>query len=143
IVDTIPAERVWKARSGRTLIDFGQNVVGWVRLRTRTGRAGDEVTLRHAEVLEAGELGVEPLRSAKATDTYFLRGDGEETLEPTFTFHGFRFAEISGITDVSVDDVEAVVVSSDLRRTGWFDSSHELLNRFHDNVVWGMRGNFL
>lgn len=143
IVDTVPAERVWTSPSGRTLIDFGQNVVGWVRLRTRTGRAGEEVILRHAEVLEAGELGVEPLRSAKATDTYFLRGDGVETLEPIFTFHGFRYAEVSGLRGVSTDDVEAVVVSSDLRRAGWFESSHELLDRFHENVVWGMRGNFL
>ena len=98
------------------------------------------VTVRHADVLEHDELGTRPLRTAKATDTYVLTGDGEETCEPCFTFHGFRYAEVSG---AEVMGVEAVVVGSDLRRTGSFSSSHELLDQFHRNVVWGMRGNFV
>ncbi|MBG0567279.1 family 78 glycoside hydrolase catalytic domain [Actinoplanes aureus] len=126
-----------------TLVDFGQNLVGWVRLKTRGHAEGHEITVRHAEVLENGELGVRPLRTAAATDTYVLAGPDEVTLEPCFTFHGFRYAEITGAGDLRPEDVEAIVVGSDLRRTGWFDSSHELLNRFHENVVWGMRGNFL
>ncbi|GLY03832.1 alpha-L-rhamnosidase [Actinoplanes sp. NBRC 101535] len=126
-----------------TLIDFGQNLVGWVRLKTRGHRSGHEITVRHAEVLEDGGLGVRPLRTAAATDTYLLAGPDEITLEPVFTFHGFRYAEVSGVPDLRAEDVEAVVVGSDLRRTGWFASSHDLLNRFHENVVWGMRGNFL
>ncbi len=81
--------------NGRTIVDFGQNVVGRVRLRVR-GQAGQTVTIRHAEVLEAGELCVWPLRDAAATDTYVLAGSGVETWEPRFTFHGFRCAEISG-----------------------------------------------
>ncbi|MFC7529956.1 family 78 glycoside hydrolase catalytic domain [Actinoplanes sp. GCM10030250] len=125
------------------LIDFGQNLVGWVRLRTRGHTEGHEITVRHAEVLENGELGVRPLRTAAATDTYVLAGPDEVVLEPVFTFHGFRYAEVTGAGDLRPEDVEAVVVGSDLRRTGWFDSSHDLLNRFHENVVWGMRGNFL
>ena len=64
-------------------------------------------------------------------------------LEPSLTFHGFRYAEVSGLPELRAEDVEAVVVGSDLRRTGWFNSSHPLLNRFHENVVWGMRGNFV
>jgi alpha-L-rhamnosidase len=123
-----------------SIIDFGQNLVGRVRLRVRGGRAGDEVTVRHAEVLENGELGVRPLRTAKATDTYVLAGPDEVVLEPMLTFHGFRYAEITGVADFEAD---AVVLGSDLRRTGWFESSHLLLNRFHETVVWGMRGNFL
>ena len=63
-----------------------------------------------------------------------------EVLEPSLTFHGFRYAEISGLPEVRAEDVEAVVVGSDLRRTGWFSSSDPQLNRFHENVVWGMRG---
>ncbi len=122
------------------LVDFGQNVVGRVRLTVRGGTAGDEVTVRQAEVLENGALGVRPLRTAKATDTFVLAGPDEVVLEPAFTFHGFRYAEVTGAADFTA---EAVVLGSDLRRTGWFDSSHELLNRFHENVVWGMRGNFL
>jgi alpha-L-rhamnosidase len=142
ITQVLPAVAVSTSPSGRTLVDFGQNLVGWVRLRVRGGAAGDEVTLRHAEVLEDGELGVRPLRTAEATDTWILAGPDETTLEPELTFHGFRYAEVSGAS-VGKQDIEAVVVGTDLRRTGWFESSHALLDRFHDNVVWGMRGNFV
>ncbi|MDP9417487.1 MAG: glycoside hydrolase family 78 protein [Actinomycetota bacterium] len=143
VTGILPARRVWSSPSGRTLVDFGQNLVGWVRLRVRGLEPGSEVVLRHAEVLEDGELGVRPLRTAKATDTYVVAGGPGEALEPSLTFHGFRYAEVSGVPDLQVQDLEAVVVGSDLRRTGWFSSSDELLNRFHENVVWGMRGNFL
>jgi alpha-L-rhamnosidase len=134
---------VWSSPAGRTLVDFGQNAVGWVRLRVRGLAAGSEVVVRHAEVLEHGELGTRPLRSAEATDSYLVAGTDEEVLEPVLTFHGFRYAEVSGVTGLRLEDIEAVVISSDLRRTGWFHSSHELLNRFHENVVWGTRGNFV
>lgn len=143
VTEVRPAQRLWTSPSGRRLVDFGQNVVGWVRLRVRGLAPGNEVTVRHAEVLEDDELGTRPLRTAEAKDTYLVAGDGEETLEPELTFHGFRYAEITGVADVDPADVEAVVIGSDLRRTGWFTSSHELLNRFHDNVVWSMRGNFV
>ncbi|SEF16821.1 family 78 glycoside hydrolase catalytic domain [Jiangella alba] len=139
-VATVPARAVSTSPSGAQLLDFGQNVVGWVRLRV-TGSPGQEVTVRHAEVLEDGELGVRPLRAAKATDTYVLSG-GPELLEPRYTFHGFRYAEVSGVS-VEASDAEAVVVSSDLRRTGWFECSEPDLERLHENVVWGMRGNFV
>ncbi|MEV4580475.1 family 78 glycoside hydrolase catalytic domain [Nonomuraea jabiensis] len=124
--------------SGATIYDFGQNLVGRLRITAR-GRAGEQVVLRHAEVLQDGELCVSPLRTAKATDVYTLRGGDEETWEPRFTFHGFRYAEISG----PVQEVAAVVCHSDLERTGWFDCSDPLVNRLHENVVWSMRGNFL
>ncbi|GAB3573031.1 glycoside hydrolase family 78 protein [Amycolatopsis endophytica] len=140
ITDVVPAVEVWSSPSGKTLVDFGQNLVGWVRLRVRDAH---EVTVRHAEVLENGELGVRPLRSAKATDTYVLPGRTETVLEPSLTFHGFRYAEVSGVDDLRAEDLEAVVVHSDLRRTGWFSCSDPDLEKFHENVVWGMRGNFL
>ena len=143
ITDVLPAVEVSRSPSGTTLVDFGQNVVGWVRLRVRDLEPGAEVTVRHAEVLENGELGVRPLRTAKATDTWLVVGGGEEVLEPSLTFHGFRYAEVDGVPGLSTADIEAVVVGTDLRRTGWFESSHDLLNRFHENVVWGMRGNFV
>lgn len=139
----LAAEKVWTSPSGQTLVDFGQNAVGWVRLRVRGLEPGSEVVVRHAEVLEEGELGTRPLRTAEATDTYFAAGTGEEILEPSLTFHGFRYAEVSGVPGLRAEDVESVVIGSDLRRTGWFTSSHALLNRFHENVVWGMRGNFV
>ncbi|MEV6494987.1 family 78 glycoside hydrolase catalytic domain, partial [Actinoplanes sp. NPDC051633] len=143
VTQVLPAVAVTTSPSGRTLVDFGQNVVGRLRLRVRGHEAGHEITLRHAEVLEDGELGVRPLRTAKATDTFVLAGPDEVTLEPELTFHGFQYVEVTGLSPEEAGDIEAVVIHSDLRRTGWFTSSHELLNRFHDNVVWGMRGNFV
>ncbi|MEH1163916.1 family 78 glycoside hydrolase catalytic domain [Micromonospora sp. CPCC 205539] len=143
VTDVLPAVAVTTSPSGRTLVDFGQNLVGRVRLRVRGATAGDEVVVRHAEVLEDGELGVRPLRTAKATDAYVLAGPDDVTLEPELTFHGFRYAEVTGVPDLRAEDLEAVVLGSDLRRTGWFESSHPLLDQFHENVVWGMRGNFV
>jgi alpha-L-rhamnosidase len=143
ITDELPVREVITSPSGRTILDFGQNVVGRLRI-TVDGEAGHTVTLRHAEVLEHGELGLRPLRRAKATDNYTLAGGGPETWEPRFTFHGFRFAEVENWPgELDPADVTAVVFHSDMKRTGWFDSSHELVNRLHENVVWGMRGNFL
>ena len=145
-VETVPAVSVWRSPSGRTLVDFGQNLVGRVRLRVRGTRSGDEVTVRHAEVLDNGELATRPLRTARATDSYILADaadTGETVLEPSLTFHGFRYAEVDGVPDLAAADVSAVVLGTDLRRTGWFACSDPDLERFHDNVVWSMRGNFL
>src|SRR4051794_23502344 len=143
IPDVLPAVEITTSPAGKTLVDFGQNLVGRVRLTVRGHAEGDEIVLRHAEVLENGELGVRPLRTAKATDTYILAGPDELTLDSPLTFHGFRYAEVTGVSDLRKEDLEAVVVGSDLPRTGWFESSNELLNQFHQNVVWGMRGNFV
>jgi alpha-L-rhamnosidase len=133
---------IWSSPSGRTLVDFGQNLVGWLRF-TIQGEAGTEIVVRHGEVLEHGELGVRPLRRAKATDRFILSG-GEDHFEPTKTFHGFRYAEITGWPgELTPGSLEAVVVHSDLRRTGYFECSDPMLNQLHSNVTWGMRGNFL
>jgi alpha-L-rhamnosidase len=134
---------ITKSPAGRTIVDFGQNLVGRLRLTVR-GEAGQTITLRHAEVLEHGELCTRPLRSAQATDHYTLRGGEVETWEPRFTFHGFRYAEVEGWPgELHPADIRAVVCHSDLERTGWFECSDPLLNRLHENVVWSMRGNFL
>jgi alpha-L-rhamnosidase len=128
--------------SGKTILDFGQNVVGNLRLNVQ-GPAGQTITLRYAEVLEHGELSIRPLRFAKVTDHYTLKGEGVETWEPRFTFHGFRYAQIENWPgELKLDDFCAVVCHSDMERTGWFECSEPLLNRFHENVVWSMRGNF-
>lgn len=129
--------------SGRTIIDFGQNLVGWLELRI-DAPAGHTVTLRHAEVLENGELGVRPLRFAKATDSFTGDGGGIRTWSPRFTFHGFRYAEIDNWPgELSLDAVTAVVVHNDMVRTGTLETSNPQLNQLHQNVLWGMRGNFL
>ncbi|HEY3337969.1 MAG TPA: family 78 glycoside hydrolase catalytic domain [Propionicimonas sp.] len=139
----VPVAEVFTSPSGATLLDFGQNLVGRLRIRV-SGEPGTVVTLRHAEVLEDGELGVRPLRVAKATDTYTLAGGGVEDWAPSFTFHGFRFAEVSGWPgEFDPAAVTAEVIGSDMTRTGWFDCSDPMVAKLHENVVWGMRGNFL
>jgi alpha-L-rhamnosidase len=142
-IEEVAPVAITTSRAGRTIVDFGQNLVGWLRISVR-GTTGQTITLRHAEVLEHGELGTRPLRRAAATDRYILRGDGLETWEPRFTFHGFRYAEVEGWPgELRPDDLRAVVCHSDMERTGWFECSDPLINRLHENVVWSMRGNFL
>jgi len=134
--------KIFKSPSGKTLVDFGQNLVGRLRLSV-SGKVGTQITLQHAEVLEDGELGTRPLRHAQATDRYILKGGGIETWEPRFTFHGFRYAEVEGWPgELKASDLTAVVCHSDMERTGWFTSSDALINRLHENALWSMRGNF-
>jgi alpha-L-rhamnosidase len=140
--NTLPVAEVITSPTGKTLLDFGQNLVGWLRVSVQ-GPAGTEITVKHAEVLEHGELGTRPLRTAKATDTFILSG-GLDEFEPTFTFHGFRYAEITGWPgDFDPSAITAVVIGSELTRIGSVTTSDPLLNQFHQNVVWGMRGNFV
>ncbi|MFF3659434.1 family 78 glycoside hydrolase catalytic domain [Streptomyces olivochromogenes] len=135
--------RVTTLDADRLLVDFGQNLVGRVRI-TVTGPAGHTVMIRHAEVLQDGELCVRPLREAISTDRYVLRGEGHETWEPRFTIHGFRYAEITGWRGGNPDShIVARVHHTDMARTGWFECSNEQVNRLHQNVVWSLRGNFV
>lgn len=129
-------------RPASSIADFGRNLVGWVRLRV-TAPAGVVVTIRHAEVLEDGELSMRPLRSAEATDRYVLSGEVGELLQPVFTYHGFRYAEISGLPSGAIVQLEAVCLGSALTRTGWFECSDPALSQLHQNVVNSMVGNFL
>ncbi|WP_084614695.1 alpha-L-rhamnosidase [Nakamurella lactea] len=140
--ELVPAVSCRALGDGRTIVDFGQNLVGWVRVRCTGAAPGDRVVVRHAEALQNGELAVEALRSAKATDTYLLAGPDEVLLEPEFTYHGFRYAEITGI-DVVATDLTAVVIGTDLRRTGFFECSDPMVQQLHENTVWSMRGNFV
>jgi alpha-L-rhamnosidase len=143
-IEELAPVQISTSPSGKPIVDFGQNLSGWVRI-TITGMAGDTITLRHAELLTpTGELETEPNRSAEATDRYTLRGGAEETWEPRFTFHGFRYAEVDGWPgELTADAIRAVVVHSDMTRSGWFETSDELINRLHANTVWSMRGNFV
>ncbi|MEU9949806.1 family 78 glycoside hydrolase catalytic domain [Streptomyces sp. NPDC047939] len=142
-VEELPPQKIWKSPGGTTVVDFGQNLPGWVRLRL-DGTRGMSVSVRHAEVLVDGVPDYTTLRTAAATDRYVLAGQGPEDFEPRFTFHGFRYVEIDGLVgDLLPDDIRAVVLHSDMTRTGWFETSNDLLNRLHENVVWSMRGNFV
>ncbi|MEV7393023.1 family 78 glycoside hydrolase catalytic domain [Streptomyces sp. NPDC091215] len=140
--EAVPPSRITRSPAGAMLVDFGKNLVGWVRMRAR-GPAGTEVVLRHAEVLSEGEPATRPLRSAKATDTFVLSG-GDDEFEPTLTFHGFRHVEVTGYPgELTAEALEAVVVHSDLRRTGRFSCSSQLVNQLVENSVRSQRGNFL
>ncbi|MFJ3670321.1 glycoside hydrolase family 78 protein [Streptomyces sp. NPDC090106] len=142
-IESRAPEAVLTTPSGRTVLDFGQNLTGRVRIRVQ-GERGTTVSLRHAEVLQDGELYTRPLRHATSLDTYVLKGGGPEEWEPRFTFHGFRYVEVTGWPeDRSPLDVTAQVLHTDMRRTGWFSSSDSRLNQLHDNIRWSMRGNFL
>jgi len=141
--ESIAPVEVITSPSGRTIVDFGQNLVGWTRIEL-DAPAGTEVVLRHAEVLEHGELGVRPLRSAIQTDSYVSSGEGERIWAPRFTFHGFRYVQVDGWPgSLDPSALRAVVVHSDMQRRGTWHSDSPLLNRLHENVVWSMRGNFL
>ncbi|MGV2984719.1 family 78 glycoside hydrolase catalytic domain, partial [Microbacterium sp. AGC85] len=148
VTEEVAPVAVLTTPSGRRVLDFGQNLVGVVRLRA-TAAAGTTVTLRTAEVLQHGELYTRPLREARSTDRYTFAGraDGEEW-EPRFTFHGFRYVDVEGWPgdldhDAANGALIARVMHTDLERTGWFESSNPQLDRLHENVVWGMRGNFV
>ena len=140
----LPGVEITRSPSGATLVDFGQNLVGRLRAKLPDGPAGTEITFRHAEVLENGELGTRPLRKAAQTDVVVLDGSGRRSWEPRFTFHGFRYAEVPGWPgQLTTADLEAVVLHTDMKPTGTFACSDTDVNRLHANVVWGMRGNFV
>jgi len=128
--------------AGKTVVDFGQNLSGRVRF-TVTADEGAVITLRHAEVMTGGEIDLETIRTARATDRFVSAG-GESTWEPRFTFHGFRYVEIEGWPgEIDPAAIRAVVTHSDMRRTGWLETSDPLLNQLHSNAVWSMRDNFV
>lgn len=143
-IDELPALKLTEPRPGCWTFDLGQNMVGWVRLKVR-GAAGQRITVRHAEMLNAdGTVYTAALRSCPATDFYILSGDSEETLEPYFTFHGFRYVEVRGLTSKpSLDAVTGIVVHTPMHRTGHFECSYPLLNQLYSNIIWGQKGNYL
>jgi alpha-L-rhamnosidase len=133
---------ILKSRSGKTIVDMGQNMVGWLRVKV-DGPSGTMISFQFAEVLEDGEVATRTLRHAKCNDSLVLAGNAI-TWEPKFTFHGFRYVEISGWPGkLRLDDITGIVVHSDMRRTGHFACSNPLLNQLHENVVWSVRGNFV
>ncbi|WP_082096514.1 MULTISPECIES: alpha-L-rhamnosidase [Demequina] len=142
-IETVAPVETSVLEDGTVRLDLGQNLVGWLRIRA-TAPAGTVITLRHAEVLENGDLGTRPLRHAAATDTLVVGSSGTLDFAPRFTFHGFRYAEVSGLPSAdALDLAEAVVIHTDMTRTGWWECSDPLLTQLHRNVVWGIRGNFV
>ncbi|MFF4015380.1 alpha-L-rhamnosidase [Streptomyces sp. NPDC001843] len=137
-------KKVTQPKPGVFVFDLGQNMVGSVRLRV-SGAAGDTVRLRHAEVLGPdGTVYTGNLRSAAATDTYTLKGRGQEVYEPRFTFHGFRYVEVTGFPGTpSAKAVTGRVMHTSAPFTLDFETDVPMLNQLHHNITWGQRGNFL
>ncbi len=143
-VQEIKPVSVTEPQPGVFVFDMGQNFTGWARLKV-SGPAGTTVKLRFGEVLNPdGTVYFENYRRAKATDTYILKGEGTEVWEPTFTFRGYRYVQVTGYPGKpGKDALTGVVVHSDLRFIGEFACSEDLINRIHHNVVWGLKSNFL
>jgi len=129
---------------GETVVDMGQNMVGWVRIKVQ-GPAGTHIKLRHAEMLDAqGNFYTENLRTAKQAVEYITRGKGKEAFEPHFTFQGFRYVAVEGWPGkLSLDDLTGVVVYSDIAPVGTFECSNALISQLQHNIQWGQKGNFL
>jgi alpha-L-rhamnosidase len=139
VMDTVKPVAVQTLKPGVHIIDMGQNMVGWLQIRTK-GRPGEKVTLRFAETLqEDGSLFTANLRDAKVTDVYTLKGEGVETWHPVFVYHGFRYVEVTAAT---VPEVEGQVIYDDISTTASFHSSDSTLDQVHQNAWWGIRGNY-
>ena len=145
VTEYLPARKITQPTPGTYVVDIGQNMVGWARLKVQ-GPAGTQVQMRFGEVLNPdGTLYTTNLRSAHATDTYLCKGTGRmETFEPHFTFHGFRYVEVTGYPGTpKLDAITGCVAGSDMPLTGTFSCSSPLVNQLVHNINWGQRGNFL
>ena len=127
------------------MVDLGQNMVGVVRLRVNGAPAGVAIQLRHGEaLLPDGALFTENLRTARATDRYVTSGRAAEEWSPRFTFHGFRYVEVTGYPgDIEPGSVAGLVLGTDAPITGYLSTSSRLLDRLQANITWSQRGNFL
>lgn len=135
--------KVIKTPKGETVVDFGQNLVGWVKLKIK-GASGTKITLSHAEVLDkAGNFYTTNLRDAKQQNTYVLNGT-EQIFEPHFSFQGFRYVKLDGYPgEIDTASMKAIAIYSAMKQTGTFVTSNKLLNQLQHNIEWGQKGNFV
>ncbi|MEP0366437.1 MAG: family 78 glycoside hydrolase catalytic domain [Cyclobacteriaceae bacterium] len=143
VMKEVEPASITRSGTGTYIMDMGQNFSGWVQMSLK-GKKGQKVELRFAESLEEdGSLFVTNLRDAKATDTYILSGEGEEVWEPSFTYHGFRYVEISGYPGVpTLEDFVGKMVYDDLETVGSFESSNATLNQIYQNTWWSTVSNY-
>jgi alpha-L-rhamnosidase len=139
----LAAQSIKNTSAGKYIIDMGQNFSGWIKMRVQ-GKRGEKVKLRFAESLQAnGEIYTANLRDARVTDVYTLKGEGIETWEPSFIFHGFRYVEITGYPGIpSLNDFEGRLVYDDLETTGTFSCSDSTINKIYRNAWWGIASNY-
>ena len=142
IKETLKPVEVIKTLAGETVLDMGQNMVGWIEFKTNAPK-GSEIALQYGELLQEGNFYRENLRTAKAEFKYTSSGE-EAVIRPHFTFYGFRYVKISGwYGDVNIDDFTGCVLYSDMELTGHIETSNTLVNRLFLNALWGQKGNFL
>lgn len=146
VIKEMPTQAISEPEAGRYVFDMGQNMVGYPEVRIPVEK-GQTITMRFAEMLNTdGSMYTDNYRKAKSTNTYTAAETGTITWKPTFTFHGFRYVELSGFSEGVKPEkhwVTGLVLHSDLDQIGTFESSHEELNQLQSNIVWGQRGNFL
>jgi alpha-L-rhamnosidase len=145
VVSSIKMKAIKQVKPGTWVCDFGQNLTGWCRLFVK-GKSGETVKLRHAQrLLPDGNIDPENLRSALATDRYILKGATEgESWEPRFTYHGFRYVELSGYPgEPNLTSLEAKVIGTDVREAGTFHCSDPVLNQIIQNARWSLRSNYM
>lgn len=143
-IEEIKPKKLITTPKGEIVLDLGQNMVGWARMKVK-GQKGDQVILQFAEVLDKeGNFYTTNLRLAEATDIYTLKGGDEETFEPHFTSHGFRFIKVEGYPGtLELDDITGIVIHSDIAPTGSFTTSDPMINQLQSNIRWGQKDNFL
>lgn len=143
ITDIVKTIKISEPKKGVYVFDMGQNMVGWAQLKVQ-GKRGTKVKMRFSETLQDnGMLYLENIRGAEVTDTYILRGGEPETWEPRFTYHGFRFVEVTGYPgEPNLNTLEGKVVHDDMEITGTFETSNPLINQIYKNAFWGIRGNY-
>lgn len=136
--------KIFTTSKGDNVIDFGQNIVGWVQMKVR-GKTGDKITITHAEVLDKnGDFYTKNLRKAKQINIYILKGDSLEVFEPHFTWQGFRYIKIEGYPgELKADNFRAYALYSDMKPTGTFKCSDDWVNKLQHNIQWSLKGNFI
>lgn len=131
-------------KDGKVIVDMGQNMAGWLNMRIANAQQGDSIIIRYAERLDStGNIWVENFRHAQSTDRYFANGKEHGTWwHPTFVYHGFRYAEITGLRNAKIDDFVGEVVSDEMTETASFKSNDTILNKVYHNAVWGVLSNY-
>lgn len=144
VLEVIKPKEIITTPKGETVLDMGQNMVGWIRFKIR-GMKGEQVTLKHGEVLDPeGDFYTENLREAKQTIRYTCKGNGQEVYEPRFSFQGFRYVKLENFPlDITIDNFEGIVIGSTTEKIGHFESSNSLVNQLQSNITWSQKGNFI
>lgn len=141
ILETKAPIEVITTSKGEKVLDFGQNMTGWVQFNVDE-QGKKEIILSYGEILQDGCFYQDNLRTAKALYTYMSDGPKKQ-VRPKFTFYGFRYVKVEGVDTIRPEDFTACVIASDLEQTGWIETSNQKVNQLFSNAYWGQRGNFL